>query len=98
MSKPHQHAEFIKAWADGRVIEFKSGTDAWAPLFSIHPFWHPHCQYRVAEPSPITLRYRLCVRKQTGEEACVLAVHDDDPDIPPPGFIRWISEWQEVEL
>ena len=24
MNKPHKHAEVIKAWADGAVIEYKS--------------------------------------------------------------------------
>ena len=43
MTKPHKHAELIKAWADGAEIEFKwltGGEDVngWHPIST--PSWH----------------------------------------------------------
>ncbi len=29
MGKPHKHSAFIKAWADGAEIQFKSFEDKW---------------------------------------------------------------------
>lgn len=32
MKKPHKHAELIKAWADGAIIQAKSGGGGWYDL------------------------------------------------------------------
>lgn len=46
MPKPHKHAEVIKAWADGAVIECKSPvTGMW--MKADNPIWHPAAEYRV---------------------------------------------------
>jgi hypothetical protein len=31
--KPHPHAEFIKAWADGAVVEYRTSKPEWKPVF-----------------------------------------------------------------
>jgi hypothetical protein len=44
--KPHKHAELIKAWADGAVIQFKSeGT--WLDTQDNEPFWDMGNEYRI---------------------------------------------------
>ena len=32
--KPHPHAKFIKAWADGFEIEYRTADPDWKPIFS----------------------------------------------------------------
>lgn len=57
--KPHKHAELIKAWADGAIIQqavpHVSGS-AWIDVGS--PDWYPGHEYRVKpEPKPDVVRY-----------------------------------------
>lgn len=43
---PHVHAEVIKAWADGKPVEWRQGSDyEWSYAHS--PCWEPGLQYRV---------------------------------------------------
>lgn len=49
--KPHKHAELIKLWADGAVIE-KFWNGAWHE-FSCTPDWDDDYKYRIKpEPKP----------------------------------------------
>lgn len=49
---PHVHAEIIKAWADGHVIEFRDDEwNSWKLLSTKAPAWQAHLQYRV-KPTP----------------------------------------------
>jgi hypothetical protein len=49
--KPHKHAQFIKAWADGATIEFRWPDTEWKAIS--HPRWEDDCEYRVwEEPKP----------------------------------------------
>jgi len=48
--KPHKHAEFIKAWADGAEIEFRTDDRReWKTTTS--PAWNEYTQYRI-KPQP----------------------------------------------
>ena len=51
--KPHKHAEFIKAWADGAEIEVYDGLhDRWCDLTNSCPAWTSQ-RYRIKpEPKP----------------------------------------------
>ena len=46
--KPHVHAEFIKAWADGEPIEVLIG-DSWQDAGSINSVvgWYSNSKYRI---------------------------------------------------
>lgn len=59
---PHKHAEMIKAWADGQVIEFKPIVDGeWSII--ANPSWHTYYEYRIKpESKPDVVRY-LDVRR-----------------------------------
>ena len=51
MSKPHKHAELIKAWADGAKIEVFYSEDEWEEI--ANPTWNPDAKYRIKpEPKP----------------------------------------------
>ena len=43
--KPHKHAELIKAWADGAVIQFLNCSDDWIDVDN--PRWHKEGEYRI---------------------------------------------------
>ena len=42
---PHVHAELIKAWADGKRIQYLNDKGEW--YFIAFPRWHPDKQYRI---------------------------------------------------
>ena len=49
--KPHKHAEIIKAWADGAVIERLWSDEHW--LIDNQPMWEEWEEYRIKpEPKP----------------------------------------------
>lgn len=47
---PNKHAELIKAWADGAVIECYSQVAGWR--FIETPSWYKYALYRIAKPKP----------------------------------------------
>lgn len=49
-NKPHVHAEFIKAWADGATIQYWSNDWYDCP----HPKWEEQAKYRI-KPEPTDL-------------------------------------------
>jgi hypothetical protein len=49
--KPHEHAELIKAWADGHTIEMFTADGCWMEV--PHPSWLSGMEYRIKkEPKP----------------------------------------------
>jgi hypothetical protein len=65
MNKPHKHAEFIKAWADGAEIEFRHDEyHAWKKADS--PSWNLYTQYRV-KPEPV-VKYHGIMQGTDGYE------------------------------
>ena len=65
---PHVHAEFIKAWADGAVIQLGTGRD-WQDL--VHPSWDVDLVYRI---KPTKSNDELKLEKM---EADALALAED---------------------
>ena len=49
-TKPHVHAELIKAWADGAKIQVKDLEGKWT---DVDPMWHEDSKYRI-KPTLIT--------------------------------------------
>lgn len=57
----HKHAELIKAWADGAVIERSvNGNGEWVPVSN--PTWLVGQQYRI-KPEPNTTPPGGCIRR-----------------------------------
>ena len=51
MNKPHMHAEQIKAWADGAVIEvFGPEIEQW--IIIDDPAWYENLEYRIKPELP----------------------------------------------
>lgn len=53
MTTPHKHAELIKAWADGAIIQyFDPGNDCWTDVFNNIPSWSNDYDYQVKPSEP----------------------------------------------
>jgi hypothetical protein len=58
MTKPHKHAELIKAWADGATIQARDEIFEWADI--PNPTWQLNLEYRIKrEPKPDVVEERL---------------------------------------
>lgn len=54
----HKHAELIKAWADGAIIQLKLGDDTWVDSVDNDPSWSVESEYRIKpEPKPDVVKY-----------------------------------------
>lgn len=102
MNKPHKHAELIKAWADGAVIQYDIGR-GWSDYAKgtvAVPSWNePHIKFRI---KPETVRYRLGLKHSwnmhTGVVICVTN-EDEETGVAAMGsFIKWLGDWAEVEV
>lgn len=92
----HKHSELIKAWADGATVQVRLDNH-WEDTEC--PIWHPDSEYRV---KPQTLKYRVALFSSLkGEKYIVTA---STPTLAPEGFerdagfIRWLTDWVEVEV
>ena len=57
MKQPHKHAELIKAWADGAVIQIKLQNGNWEECATWGVSWDPDYEYRIKpEPKPDVVR------------------------------------------
>lgn len=100
MNKPHKHAELIKAWADGAEIQVR--------VMAIEPYWRnvpkpnwdDSCIYRI---KPKTIRYRNFLWQSALTNALIVSITTTEEDQREPrsrwiGFIKWLGDWQEVEV
>lgn len=47
MNKPHVHADIIKSWADGAIIQYWRAPYGWDDTSGNDPAWCPDAKYRV---------------------------------------------------
>jgi hypothetical protein len=67
--KPQKHAELIRAWADGAVIQYWSdhGRECWVDCVDNRPHWSEDVRYRVKpERLPDEVRYMEASRSSSG--------------------------------
>lgn len=98
MGTPHVHAEVIKAWADGAQVQIKGPVGEWYDFVSSRPSWIVTSEYRV---KPETLRYRVALFKREGDGYFVNDTTDQEQADRWGGyghFIRWLTDWVEVEV
>lgn len=106
MGQPHKHAALIKAWADGAEIQAKevgyfSKDSVWVTIKS--PTWYSEIQYRI---KPKTIRYRnfllelQCNLTPGKKVVCICSEQENqyEPREKWLGFIKWLGDWQEVEV
>jgi hypothetical protein len=84
MSVPHKHAEVIKAWADGRIVQervMRCGEwQVWKDVVSHAPtFWTDSCYEFRIKPQPVPDRtIYTYVQKTTAYSAQILITGDKD--------------------
>lgn len=58
MTKPHKHADLIKAWADGAVIQYENSRGDWLRCMGDVPSWSASANYRIKpESKPDVVMY-----------------------------------------
>jgi hypothetical protein len=94
--KPHKHCEVIKAWADGHEIQIKTLTAGW--VTTLGPVWNENFEYRV---KPKTIKYRVALYKgQVSDNYWAAALQDElqKDTLLHSIFVRWLTDWIEVEV
>ena len=75
--QPHVHAEVIKAWADGAVIQFEAkASGEWCDVVDNKPCWHYYMNYRV-KPS-ITHKIGNIYEDADGNKQMLVASDNSD--------------------
>ena len=97
MNKPHKHAALIKAWADGAEIQCRKAAFCdWADLVQGNPSWMSDWEYRI---KPNMIKYRTYLYNSYGKPIVQTYNHGDsvNPE-EQQKFIKWVGDWQEVEI
>lgn len=90
MTKPRKHAELIKAWADGAVIQYMNTiAGEWTDTMGNEPSWYDNVKYRVKpEPKPDVSKF-IGLYKSSGyhhtsgvynKKEYIAKEHSDDPE------------------
>lgn len=112
MSKPHKYAEVIKAWADGKMVQFKYvryPEKGWSDWPQHHESVPGFCTLDIYEwrIKPQAVRYRRYLANGGHDNGPkVYSLNDYSSNVVLPAevevrstFIRWIdTDWQEVEV
>lgn len=72
--KPHKHAELIKAWADGAVIQIKNLFGKWVDT---DPLWSEDHIYRI-KPAEKVVRWLWAYRSPITDDLRVSAYYTED--------------------
>lgn len=95
MNKPHKHAALIKAWADGAEIQFKNAAGHWTDIKE--PTWVNEAEYRI---KPAIINYRVCLFHCNKKHWTNIAdTMGEASNLEKSyGFVRWLTNWIEVEV
>lgn len=90
------HCDLIKAWAEGAEIQGRIGEDVWhdTPI----PSWDTAVTYRI---KPETRWYRVMLLNDpvVGKQILICQKpRKESATSASPYFVKWLGEWQEVEL
>ena len=93
----------LQAAADGKTLQYRVNDGEWADISpnSHISFLNLTETYRI-KPDSIRFRNYLWHHMEEIEGPVVLAVTEEDNSSSPrenwTGFIRWLGDWQEVEV
>ena len=94
----HKHADVIHAWADGAEIQDREPGGNWFDS-GPSPLWLEHKEYRI---KPKTIKYRnfLWVSSfgKIVVSCCTWEENGQESRENWKGFVKWISNWIEVEV
>jgi hypothetical protein len=98
-----KHAELIKAWADGAVIQqYKPHLDEWHDT-SPYPVWDERVEYRIKpEPKPDVVLYSIVHRVSYGlpcsPYASMSSAYAQPPDPQTPANLKLTFDGETGEL
>jgi hypothetical protein len=91
MKQPHKHRDLIIAWANGENIQYKEDNE-WVDRKD--PCWCNLTEYRI---KPEVVRYRVACFKDgstvTADNNSEVKEYETDR-----AFIKWLTDWIEVEV
>jgi hypothetical protein len=93
-----QFAEVVAAWAAGAKIQYRRNDDEAAWQDQSHPFCIYDLSWRV---KPQTIRYRVALMLRIdGDYDVRIDIDESDAEYRQCDhyFIRWLTDWQEVEV
>lgn len=102
--KPHKHAELIKAWADGAIIESRiKGLNGWSYwTLDEYPCWRPDNEYRIKpEPKPDVVMYQSvgkAIERATNWYAWTSCCYSDLPTELDQANMKLIFDGETGEL
>lgn len=101
----HKYADVIIAWANGETVQFKySDSNNWVDYPHDNadeyygPIWNdPKTTWRV---KPIVIKYRLALMfdKNYGHYVSAENTELDRSTLQSHNFVKWISDWINVEV
>ena len=95
MKKPHKHRDLIIAWANGEKIQYKENNE-W--IDRVSPVWSDFTEYRI---KPEVIRYRVALYKQYDVILTCSVVNNEEQEkimFELNGFVKWLTDWIEVEV
>jgi len=100
---PYPHEELVRAWLDGKTIQFRENADIWLDMdgpdvaTKMPHFYRSGTEYRV---KPVTIRYRVALMTYGSVQRTysVDSLEREQRAANDPTFVRWISDWTEVTL
>lgn len=102
MAEKYPHDELVRAWLDGKTIQFRERDDIWLDMdgpdvaTKMPHFYRHGTQYRI---KPVTIRYRVAMMKVGNgglfnrSASCLTDEREIERD---EKFVRWITDWIEV--
>lgn len=94
-----KHHEVAKAWlaSDDAVLQYRDHRGSWRDHPSL--FSAPLCEYYDFRIKPKTLRYRVALLGLTTPYTNTAdSTHQECGFAERSDFIRWLGDWQEVEV
>ena len=94
----YKHDTLIRAWLDGKTVQYRNGL-LWVDMPSVSeatkmPHFYQCDEYRL---KPIEIRVRLALLKNY-RTAVVHSLEEEIVIERTPSFLRWMSDWEEYSL
>lgn len=94
----HKHYDVIVAWAEGKPIQYRMPGGFWTDLTVNHHTHTPEFGVYEWRVKPAVVKYRNYLYRLAEGQYVVRTAQADFKSEGMDGFVRWIGDWQEVEI
>jgi hypothetical protein len=97
----HVYCDLIKAWADGAEIQYSElSINEWRDIKN--PNWNIDVEFRI-KPKPKIIKYRNFLWQCQSNRSINIQVSTEENNRIDPrerwnGFIKWLGDWQTIEV